>query len=158
MIKKIITLFLILIPINSFALIEVDITRGNLDPLPVAVSPLSIDEKSRKSFNKMLNKDNIGEEISNIVENNLLDYKTDKLIYYTEVIDKKIVYFDSNGQKISYLSYNDLAKRLISQWMNSNGHRNNILSSTYNFLGCYCSIDENRVPILIRCTQNFGYK
>ena len=43
MMKKIITLFLILIPINSYALIEVDITRGNLDPLPVAVSRLSID-------------------------------------------------------------------------------------------------------------------
>ena len=71
MIKKIITLFLILIPINSYALIEVDITRGNLDPLPVAVSPLSIDEKSRKSFEKVLKKKNIGEEISSIVENNL---------------------------------------------------------------------------------------
>ena len=71
MIKKIITLFLILIPINSHALIEVDITRGNLDPLPVAVSPLSIDEKSRKSFEKVLKKENIGEEISSIVENNL---------------------------------------------------------------------------------------
>ena len=71
MIKKIITLFLILIPINSHALIEVDITRGNLDPLPVAVSPLSIDEKSRKSFEKVLKKKNIGEEISSIVENNL---------------------------------------------------------------------------------------
>ena len=68
MIKKIITLFLILIPINSHALIEVDITRGNLDPLPVAVSPLSIDEKSRKSFQKVLKKENIGEEISTIVE------------------------------------------------------------------------------------------
>ena len=56
MIKKIITLFLILFPINSYALIEVDITRGNLDPLPVAVSPLSIDEKSRKSFEKVLKK------------------------------------------------------------------------------------------------------
>ena len=52
MIKKIITLFLILFPINSHALIEVDITRGNLDPLPVAVTPLSIDEKSRKSLEK----------------------------------------------------------------------------------------------------------
>ena len=71
MIKKIITLFLILIPINSYALIEVDITRGNLDPLPVAVSPLSIDEKSRKSFEKALKKKNIGEEISSIVEKNL---------------------------------------------------------------------------------------
>ena len=66
MIKKIIILFLILTPINSFALIEVDITRGNLDPLPVAVSPLSIDEKSRKSFEKTLQKKNIGEEISSL--------------------------------------------------------------------------------------------
>ena len=71
MIKKIVTLLLILIPINSYALIEVDITRGNLDPLPVAVSPLSIDEESRKSFEKVLKKKNIGEEISSIVENNL---------------------------------------------------------------------------------------
>ena len=71
MIKKIISLFLILIPIKSYALIEVDITRGNLDPLPVAVSPLAIDEESRKSFEKALKKKNIGEEISKIVENNL---------------------------------------------------------------------------------------
>ena len=66
--------FLILIlfaPIKSYGLIEVDITRGNLNPLPVAVSPLSIDEKSKKSFESILKKKNIGEEISSIVENNL---------------------------------------------------------------------------------------
>ena len=45
--KNFIILFLItLIPINAFALIEVDITRGNLDPLPIAVSPLHVDIKS----------------------------------------------------------------------------------------------------------------
>ena len=32
----------------SFSLIEVDITRGNLDPLPIAVSPLHVDIKSEK--------------------------------------------------------------------------------------------------------------
>ena len=48
-----------------------DITRGNLNPLPLAVSPLSIDEQSRKSFEKILKKENIGSEISTIVENNL---------------------------------------------------------------------------------------
>ena len=53
MIKKIISVFLILIPINAFALIEVDITRGNLNPLPIAVSPLSIDKTSRQSFEKI---------------------------------------------------------------------------------------------------------
>ena len=62
---------LILFPIKTFALIEVDITRGNLNPLPLAVSPLSIDNKSKKSFEKILKKENIGSEISNIVENNL---------------------------------------------------------------------------------------
>ena len=62
---------LILFPIKTFALIEVDITRGNLNPLPIAVSPLSIDEDSKKSFNQILKKKNIGSEISSVVENNL---------------------------------------------------------------------------------------
>ncbi len=69
--KKIISLLLIIFPINAFALIEVDITRGNLNPLPLAVSPLSIDETSRKNFEKILKIKNVGSEISNIVENNL---------------------------------------------------------------------------------------
>ena len=70
--KNFIILFLItLIPINAFALIEVDITRGNLNPLPLAVSPLSIDDKSKKSFGKILKEENIGSEISTIVEHNL---------------------------------------------------------------------------------------
>ena len=30
----------------AHSLIEVDITRGNLDPLPIAVSPLHVDIKS----------------------------------------------------------------------------------------------------------------
>ncbi len=63
--------YLILIPSKSFGLIEVDITRGNLDPLPIAVSPLSIDENSRKNFEKILKKRNIGDEISKIIEVNL---------------------------------------------------------------------------------------
>ena len=60
-----------LIPLNSFALIEVDITRGNLSPLPIAVSPLSLDKESKKSLQKILKKDDIGSEISIVVENNL---------------------------------------------------------------------------------------
>ena len=66
-----IIIYLILIPSKSFGLIEVDITRGNLDPLPIAVSPLSIDEDSRQNFEKILKKRNIGDEISRIIEINL---------------------------------------------------------------------------------------
>ncbi len=72
MLKKIYLLFIFLfIPIKALALIEVDITRGNLNPLPIAVSPLSIDDKSKKNFENILKKENIGLEISAIVENNL---------------------------------------------------------------------------------------
>ena len=67
----IILLAFLFFPIKSYGLIEVDITRGNLNPLPIAVSPLSIDQKSKKSFENLLKKKNIGEEISSIVENNL---------------------------------------------------------------------------------------
>ena len=64
-------ILIILLPIKAFALIEVDITRGNLSPLPIAVSPLSIDDKSKESFNKILKNKDMGLEISIVVENNL---------------------------------------------------------------------------------------
>ena len=46
--KKIFLAFILyFISLNYlYALIEVDITRGNLDPLPIAVSPLYVDVKS----------------------------------------------------------------------------------------------------------------
>ena len=71
MIRILLLILFIFSPIKTYALIEVDITRGNLNPLPIAVSPLSIDEASRLSFEKALKKKNIGSEISIVVENNL---------------------------------------------------------------------------------------
>mgnify|MGYP001339748787 FL=1 len=67
----ILLLLLILMPKTSFGLIEVDITRGNLNPLPIAVSPLFVETKSVKNFQNMLKKENIGKDISSVVENNL---------------------------------------------------------------------------------------
>ena len=64
-------LLLLLIPIKSFALIEVDITRGNLSPLPVAVSPLAVNNEDKKNFENIIKKKDIGLEISIVVENNL---------------------------------------------------------------------------------------
>ena len=62
---------LLLLQFKAYALIEVDITRGNLSPLPVAVSPLSSDKNSITEFEKILNVKDLGSEISIIVENNL---------------------------------------------------------------------------------------
>ena len=68
--KKI--LFIIVIFLFSFsysnALIKVDITRGNLDPLPIAVSPLHVDESSDKSQQIDIKK--LGINISSIIEKN----------------------------------------------------------------------------------------
>ena len=50
------------------ALIEVDITRGNLDPLPIAVSPLHVDVKSEKSGEIEIKE--VGDKVSEIIENN----------------------------------------------------------------------------------------
>lgn len=54
----------------TLALIEVDITRGNLEPLPVAVSPFYIESGSQdvKQGDKIIK--NIGEEISKVIETN----------------------------------------------------------------------------------------
>jgi len=70
--KKLISIiFYFLITTNqSFALVEVDITRGNLDPLPIAVSPLYIEPGSKdvKQDDKIIK--NVGEEISKVIEIN----------------------------------------------------------------------------------------
>ena len=54
----------------SIALIEVDITRGNLDPLPIAISPLYVEPGSEeiKQGDEII--ENIGEAISKVIEGN----------------------------------------------------------------------------------------
>jgi len=70
--KKIITIiFLLFFYQNSvFAVVEIDITRGNLDPLPIAVSPLHVESGSKdiKQGGKTIK--NVGEEISKVIEVN----------------------------------------------------------------------------------------
>ena len=52
----------------AFSLIEVDITRGNLDPLPIAISPLHVDLKSEKVEGLKIK--DFGVNISKIIEQN----------------------------------------------------------------------------------------
>ena len=68
----IICLLFLLKTTNSYSLIEVDITRGNLNPLPIAISPLFQDKKSKNEFQRELNLDDLGLEISKVVENNFI--------------------------------------------------------------------------------------
>ena len=69
--KFLIAIFCLLISsTSSSALVEVDITRGNLDPLPIAVSPLYVEPGSEDiKINDKLIK-NIGDEIAKVIEVN----------------------------------------------------------------------------------------
>ena len=71
---KFFTIIIIIFLLNtskSFSLIEVDITRGNLNPLPIAVSPLSQTDKSKKISQNKLNLEDLGLEIAKVIDNNL---------------------------------------------------------------------------------------
>ena len=57
----VIFIFILLNTSKSFSLIEVDITRGNLNPLPIAVSPLSQNDKSKKISQNKLNLEDLAE-------------------------------------------------------------------------------------------------
>jgi len=52
----------------AYSLIEVDITRGNLDPLPIAVSPLHVDTQSENYQDVKIKE--LGSLISSVVEKN----------------------------------------------------------------------------------------
>jgi len=65
---KILTLYHLIFINPVLALIEVDITRGNLDPLPIAVSPLHVDIKSQE--HEGLKVKELGTSISEIIEKN----------------------------------------------------------------------------------------
>ena len=61
---KFLTVIFIFFLINtskSFSLIEVDITSRNFNPLPIALSPLSQNDKSKKKTTKKLNPTRYGD-------------------------------------------------------------------------------------------------
>ena len=94
--------FFIFAPFKAIALIEVDITRGNLSPLPIAVSPLSIDENSRKNFEKILKQKNIASEISSIIMENCFEY-LDAPVIRVASLDTPIPF--EKGLEDQYLPY-----------------------------------------------------
>ena len=67
----ILLIYSILKPSISFSLVEIDITRGNLDPMPISVSPFFSNDDTKEKIKNILSIDNLGLEISKVIENNL---------------------------------------------------------------------------------------
>ncbi|MEN8136948.1 MAG: CAP domain-containing protein [Bacteroidota bacterium] len=66
----------------------------------------------------------IAENISNIT---VLNSKNEKNIEIKTDGDN-IIYYNSNGEEITFHSYDSLAKKIVNEWMNSEKHRKNILN------------------------------
>ena len=69
-------------------------------------------------------------------------------------------FFASDGREILYCTCLEYAQKVVDGWMQSPGHRANILNPQFEYLGCGCAGFEqkgNAVSLLyFNLTQNFG--
>lgn len=95
----------------------------------------------------------------NIAEGFGINYKAGVSIYPMN-IEKGEFSYTANGPLIEQHTYISLAESLLNQWMNSSGHRSNILSKSALELGCgiYFYRDRSFYNIFkCRATQNFQW-
>jgi len=68
--------------------------------------------------------------------------------------------FSTNGRELFPYSYYEYAKVVVEGWMNSPGHRANILNPDYEYLGCGCAMYEKQgngySTLYFKLTQNLG--
>jgi len=69
-------------------------------------------------------------------------------------------FVSTNGTEILPYSYYEFAKIVVDGWMNSPGHRANILNPDFEYLGCGCEKYEKQGSgysiLCFKLTQNFG--
>lgn len=91
----------------------------------------------------------------NIAEGFILQYKANKPV---RSVSKGKFSYSANGPLIPPHSYLSLADELVKSWMNSPGHRRNLLSKDAMELGCgvypYKDTEFNDMPT-VKATQNF---
>ena len=89
---------------------------------------------------------------------NIADYpiiNADKR-FRVENRDGESHYFSTFGREMLPYSYYEYAKIVVEDWMNSPGHRKNILNPDYEYLGCGCAKYEKQGMLYFKLTQNFG--
>ena len=96
----------------------------------------------------------------NILEEIPLAYK-DNSIYESELKNEVYVFrHHNNGKIILELTYKELADKMVDSWMNSPGHKENILKKSYTHLGVGVAIKQNPYAVnalpTIFATQLFG--
>ena len=87
--------------------------------------------------------------------------KADESFTYS-IKDGVVRFFTMVGKEFFPYTYSEMAKSVVDSWMNSPGHRANILNPDYQYLGCGCAPYENKKAgysiTYFKLTQNFGGK
>jgi uncharacterized protein YkwD len=83
-------------------------------------------------------------------------YKSGRKFYIREENGQKIYSYTPQGPNLPMHTYITFAEALVDSWMNSPGHRKNILHSSPQFLGCSCEPAKKQDELFtFYCTQNF---
>ena len=119
------------------------------------INPLKKDRKEPADRYRLSNIEN-PMPAENIANSFAIKYKANTSVY---VIDQKeaLYTYELNGKAIERHTYLSFAESVVEQWMNSAGHRANILRETAVELGCACVFyreKEGSMPKFM-CVQNF---
>jgi uncharacterized protein YkwD len=94
---------------------------------------------------------------------NIADYPVFKANEYFTVDYRNGVarlFSTTSGREILPYTHYEFARKVVEGWMNSSGHRRNILCPDFQYLGCGCAKYErqgNRYSMVyFKLTQNFG--
>ncbi|HYE33477.1 MAG TPA: CAP domain-containing protein [Methylomirabilota bacterium] len=84
------------------------------------------------------------------------DYESGRGFYVREEQGKKVLSYTPEGEAIQPHTYAGFAANLVKNWMNSPGHRANILRTDPQCLGVSCHPEKDRTGLVkIFCTQVF---
>ncbi len=93
----------------------------------------------------------------NIAEMPVIQYKSGKTFYTRTENTHTIVSYTPNGPPIERHTYLGFAQSLLDQWMDSRGHRHNILSDKAEFTGTACHYAGAKPDIdVLYCVQLFA--
>ncbi|MEH0157522.1 CAP domain-containing protein [Limibacter armeniacum] len=85
-------------------------------------------------------------------------YPVENKSFYPPSVNGGYFSFEYKGEPLKVMTYQFFARQMVRQWMNSSGHRKNILDKEANYLGCGTCLmlfsNPDRIP-RIYGTQNF---
>ncbi|MEM7655163.1 MAG: CAP domain-containing protein [Bacteroidota bacterium] len=97
----------------------------------------------------------------NVASAFLFNYQSNTSYYVIREFQPPQFYRDRDAQRIVPFTYYEFAEELVNRWLNSPGHRRNLLSLKATRLGCAIRVSEkertlqNGIPVA-HCVQNFG--